>query len=141
MEEKSEEDNNVFPSNEKEVTYVKGKGKGRKIIAHASSQVSICSFTKALVQRTTAPTTTVVRSPTATPSALAPYIVAAPSQSRATIPLVPHKNKVVESNTSVVSLEKSSSLSFIKNVDMEELIQDFIKTKVPLQLIATYKNS
>jgi hypothetical protein len=60
LEEKAEENNQAPPSNEKEVAQVKGKGKGRKVVGHASSQVSTCSFTKASVQRTTARATTMV---------------------------------------------------------------------------------
>ena len=69
--EEPEEDNQAPLSIEKEMAQVKGKGKGRKVVVHACFQVSTRSFTKASVQRTTAPATTVVGSPTATPSVLA----------------------------------------------------------------------
>ena len=44
-----EEDNLVPPFNKKEVTPVKNKGKCGKVAAHASSQVSTCSLTKASI--------------------------------------------------------------------------------------------
>jgi hypothetical protein len=48
LEAEPEENNIVIPSNEKEVVSVKGKGKGRKDVAHASFQVSTCVFHKCL---------------------------------------------------------------------------------------------
>ena len=130
--EKEPKENNPAPlSNDKDVASVKGKGKGRKIVPYASSQISIHSFTKASVQRTVGPATTVVGSPTATPFAYAPDLVAAPSHSGTTISLVPHKRKVVTFDISATSSERSSSLSLIENMDMEELIKDLMKTKIP----------
>jgi hypothetical protein len=111
----------------KEVGSAKGKGKGKKV---ASSQVSTRSYTKASVQRTAAPATTVVGSPSATPSAIAPDLIPAPSQSPLTLPSVPCKRKAVAPDTSSTSLEKSSSHVLIENVDMGELIEDFMRTKV-----------
>jgi hypothetical protein len=72
----------------------------------------------------------VVGSPTATPSAPPPNHVAAPSHSGATIPSMPRKRKVVALDTSATSSERSSSLSLIENVNMGELIEDLMKTKV-----------
>ena len=106
------------------------KGKGRKLGPHASSQVSTRTYTKASVQRTVAPSTTVVGSPSATPSAPAPDPLPAPSHSDATIPSVPRKRKAVAPDTSATSSEMSSSLSLIENVDMTELIEDLMKTKI-----------
>ena len=106
------------------------KGKGRKLNPHASSQVSTRSYNKASVQHTVAPATTVVGSPTATPSAPAPDAVAAPAHSGATNPSVPRKRKVIAPDTSATSSEKSSSLSLIENVDMEDLIEDLMKSKI-----------
>lgn len=111
----------------KEVGSAKGKGKGKRV---ASSQVSTRSYTKASVQRTAAPTTTVVGSPSATPSAIAPDLVPAPSHSGVTLPSVPRKRKAVAPDTSATSSEKSSSLVLIENVDMGELIEDLMRTKV-----------
>jgi hypothetical protein len=116
---------------EKDVAPVKAKGKGRKLVPHASSQVSTRSYSKASVQRTVAPTTTVVGSPSATPSAPPSDPVPAPSHSDATIPSVPRKRKAVAPDTSATSSERSSSLSLIENVDMGELVEDLMKTKVP----------
>ena len=70
LEKKPKQDNPAPPSNEKNVALVKGKGKGRKVAAHASSQVSVCFLTKASVPRITALATTVVGSPTTTPLSL-----------------------------------------------------------------------
>ena len=131
LEEEPDADIPAPPSTDKDVAPAKGKGKGKKVLAHASSQVSTRSYTKASVQRTVAPATTVVGSPFATPSAPTLAPVAAPSHSGATIPSVPRKRKAVAPDTSATSSERSSSLSLIENVDMEELIEDLIKTKVP----------
>jgi hypothetical protein len=116
---------------EKDVAPVKGKGKGRKLVPLASSQVSTRSFTKASVQRTVAPATTVVGSPSAAPSAPHPNLAPVPSHSGATIPSVPRKRKAVAPDTTATSSERSSSLFLIENVDMGELIEDLMKTKVP----------
>ena len=75
LEEEPEEDNPAPPSHEKDVASVKGKGKGRKLVPLASSKVSTRSFTKASVQRTAGPATTVVGSPSATPSAPSPVLL------------------------------------------------------------------
>ena len=64
-EEPKEYENPAHPTNDKEVAPVKAKGKGKRV---ASNQVSTRSFTKASVQRTAAPATTVVENPRATPS-------------------------------------------------------------------------
>ena len=92
----------------------------------ASSQVSTLSYTKASVQRTAAPATTLVESPSAIPQDLVP----APSHSGLTIPPVPRKRKAIAHETSATSLEKSSSHVLIENVDMGELIEDLLRTKV-----------
>jgi hypothetical protein len=70
-------------------------------------------------------------SPTATLFAPPPDLVAARSHSGAIIPSVPRKMKVVVTDTSAILLERSSSLSLIENVDMEKLIEDLMKMKVP----------
>ena len=75
LDEEPEEDNLGPLSNENDVASVRGKGKGMKVVPHASSQVSICSFTKAYAQRTVAPVTTVVGSLTATSSPLPPTML------------------------------------------------------------------
>jgi hypothetical protein len=131
LEEEPEEDIPAPQSIEKDVAPFKGKGKGRKVVSHASSQVSTRFYTKASVQRIVAPATTVVGSPTATPSAPVLNHVAAPSQSGTTIPLVPRRRKVLAPDTSANSSERPSILLLIENVDMEELIEDLMKTKVP----------
>jgi hypothetical protein len=131
LEEEPEEDMPAPQSIEKDVAPVKAKGKGRKLVPLASSQVSTRSFTKASVQRTVAPATTVVGSPSAAPSAPHPNPAPVPSHSGATIPSVPRKRKAVAPDTSATSSERSSSLSLIENVDMGELIEDLMKTKVP----------
>jgi hypothetical protein len=113
----------------KEVGSAKGKGKGKRV---ASSQVSTRSYTKASVQHTAAPATTVVGSPSAIPSAIAPDLIHAPSHSALTLPSVPRKRKAVAPDTSATSLEKSSFHVLIENVDMGELIEDFMRTKVHL---------
>ena len=101
LEEESEEDENQAPPTiVKEGGSAKGKRKGKKV---ASSQVSTRSYTKASVQRTAAPTTTVVGSPSATPSAIAPDLVLAPSHSGMTLPSVPRKRKAVAPDTSATS--------------------------------------
>ena len=111
LEEEPEEDMRAPKSIEKDVPPIKGKGKGRKLVPHASSQVSIRSYTKASVQRSVVPTTTVVGSPTATPPAPPPSDpIAAPSHSGATIPSMPHKRKAIAPVTSATSSERSSSL-------------------------------
>ena len=110
---------------------VKHKGRGKKVLAHASSQVTSRSNAKASVQRNVAPATTVVGSPTGTPSAALANPVVAPSHNGVTIPSVPRKRKVVALDTSATSSKMSSSLSLIENVDMGELIEDLMKTKVP----------
>jgi hypothetical protein len=112
----------------KEVGSAKGKGKGKRL---ASSQVSTRSFSKASTQRAPAPATTVVGSPSATPSAIPDDLVPAPSHSGVTLPSVPRKRKAVAPDTSANSSEKSSSLSLIENADMGELIEDLMRTKVP----------
>ena len=114
-EEPEEDDNPPPPTIVKEVAWVKVKGKGKRV---ASNQVSTRSLSKASVQRTPAPATTVVGSPTTTPSAPTPNHVPAPSYSCVTIPSVPHRRKAVALDTSATSFEKSYSLSLIENVDM-----------------------
>ena len=106
MEEEPEEDNPAPPSVEKEIVPVKGNGRGKKVLAHASSQVSTRFYTKTSVQRHVAPATTVVGSPTATPSAALASPVVAPSHSGATIPSVRRKTKAVASDTSATSSER-----------------------------------
>ena len=127
-EEPEEDDNPAPPTIVKEIGSAKGKGKGKRAV---SSQVSTRFYNKASVQRTTDPTTTVVGSPSTTLSAIAPDIDHAPSHSGVTVPSVPRKRKAVAPDTSATSSEKSSSLSLIENVDMEELIEDLMQTKVP----------
>ena len=129
LQEESEEDENPAPpTNDKEVAPVKAKGKGKRV---AYNQVSTRSFTKASVQRTATPATTVVGSPTATPSAPFRVHVPAPSHSGVTIPSVPRKRKAIAPDTSATTSEKSSSLSLIENVDMGDLIEDLMRSKVP----------
>lgn len=82
------------------------------------------------VERTTAPATIVVGNPIATLFALALDPVAATSHSSATIPLVPRKRKAVALDTSVISLERPFTSFLIENVDIGELIEDLMKTKV-----------
>lgn len=72
-----------------------------------------------------------VEIPTATPYAIAHNHVVVPSNSGAAIPSVPHKRKVIALDHLTIFSESSSSIVLIKNVDMEELIQDLMKTKVP----------
>ena len=79
FEEEPEEDIPAPQSIHKDVVPVKSKSKGRKLNPKSSSQVSTRSYTKASVQRTVAPATTVVGSPSATPSAPAPDAAPAPS--------------------------------------------------------------
>jgi hypothetical protein len=131
LDEEPEEPTPAPPSVEKDVASVKGKGRGKKAQALASSQVSSRSNAKASIQRNVLPATTVVGSPTNTPSAVLANPVVAPSHSSVTIPSVPRKRKVVAHDTSATSSEMSSSLSLIENVDMGELIEDLMKTKVP----------
>jgi hypothetical protein len=109
---------------------IKGKDKGRKILAHTSFQIFTRSFTKVFAQHIDAPATTVVVNLTATPIAPAPDPLAAPFHSGATIPSVPRKRMVVVLDTSATSSERSSSASLIKNMDMGEFIIDLMKTKV-----------
>ena len=125
-EELKEDENPAPPSNDKDVASVKAKGKGKRV---SSSQVSTRSFSKASVQRI--PATTVVGSPTATPFAPSRDLVPAPSHSDVNIPSVPRKRKAVAPDTSATSSEKSSSLSLIENVDMVDLIEDLMRSKVP----------
>ena len=96
----------------------------------ASSQVSTRSYFKASVQCTPAPATTIVGIPTATPSVVAPDLFLAPSHSGVALPSVPRKRKAVAPDMFATSSEKSSSLSLIKNVNMEEFIEDLMKTKI-----------
>ena len=131
LEEDPKEDNPAPPFVEKDVAPVKGKGTDKKVLAHASSQVSTCFYTKASVQCNVAPATTVIGSPTATPSVALATPVVAPPHSGATIPLVPRKRKVVAPDTSATSSKMSCSLCLIENVDMGKLIEDLMKTKVP----------
>ena len=131
MEDEPHEDNSAPPTVEKNVAPAKGKGRGKKVLAYTSSQVSTRSNAKASVQRNVTPATTVVGSPSGTPSAAPPNPVVAPSHSGATIPSVPRKRKAVPLDTSATSSEKSTSLSLIENVDMGELIEDLMKNKVP----------
>ena len=114
----------------KDVVPVKSKGKGRRLNPKSSSQVSTRSYTKASVQPSAAPATTVVGSPSATPSAPAPYAPPAPSHSGATIPSVPRKRKAVAPDTSATSAENSTCHSLIENVDMVDLIEDLMKSKI-----------
>ena len=123
LEEEPEEDHNPPPAIVKEIGSAKGKGKGKRV---ASSQVSTRSNSKASVQRQAAPATTVVGSPSAIPQDLVP----APSHSGFTVPSVPRKRKAIAPDTSGSSLEKSSSHVLIENVDMGELIEDLMRTKV-----------
>ena len=109
---------------------VKAKGKDRKLVPHSSFEVSTRSYTKAFVQRTVAPATTEVGSPSATPSAPAPDAVPAPSHSGVTIPSVPRKRKMVAPDTSATSSERSTSHSLIEIVDIVDLIEDLMKSKI-----------
>ena len=127
-EEPVEDENPSPPTNEKDITPVKGKGKSKRV---ASSQVSTRFFTKASVQQNLAPATNVVGSPTAIPSAPLSNHVLAPSHSGATIPSVHRKRKAIAPDTSATSSKRSSSLCLIENMDMRELIEDLMKTKVP----------
>jgi hypothetical protein len=129
LEEEAEEDENPGPPPiVKKVGSAKGKGKGKRV---ASSQVSTRSYTKASVQRTPVPVATVVGSSLATPSAIAPDFVPAPSHSGKTLPSVRRKRKALAPDTSATSFEKLSSLALIENVDMGELIEELMRTKVP----------
>ena len=127
LEEEPEEDENLAPpTNDKEVAPVKATGSGKRV---ASSQVSTRFFTKAFVQHT--PATTVVASPMAASSAPSWDHVPTLSHSGVTFPSVPRKRKTVAPETSATSLENSSSLSLIENVDMGDLIEDLMRSKVP----------
>jgi hypothetical protein len=68
LDEEPDEPTPAPPSVENDVAPVKGKGRGKKALTLASSQVSSRSNAKASVQRNVAPATTVVGSPTGTPS-------------------------------------------------------------------------
>ena len=139
LEEEPEEDEKPAPlTNDKEVAPVKGKGKCKKV---AFSQMSTCFFTKACVQRTPVLATTVVGSPTATPSVHSRDHALGLSYSGVTIPSVPRKSKAIALDTSATSSEKSSSLSLLKNVDMGDFIEDLMRSKVPLWLSAASKRS
>ena len=107
------------------------KGKGRKFLPHVSSQVSTRYFTEASIQCIIAQATIVFGSPTAIFPTPAPNHVADPFHSGATISLVPHKKKAIVLDIFVTSSERSLSLLLIENVDMGELIEDLMKTKVP----------
>ena len=131
LDEEPDEPTPAPPSVEKDVAPVKGKGRGKKVLAHASSQVSSRSNAKPSVQRNVVPATTVIGSPTKTPSAALANPVVAPSHSGVTIPSVPRKRKAVAPDTSATSSEISSTLSLIENVDMAELIEELRNTKVP----------
>jgi hypothetical protein len=112
------EENPAPPSNEKDVAPMKGKSRGMKLLAHASSQVSTHSCTKAFVQRIASPATTVFGSPIATPSAPLANHVAAPSHSDAIIPSMLCKRKAVALDTSTTSSERSSTLSFCSKCEL-----------------------
>ena len=86
------------------------------------------------------PSTTIVESPSTTPSAPASDNIVVPSHSGVTIPSVPRNRKVVWPDTSATSSKRSSSLSLIENVDMGNLIEDLMSTKVPLKPTAASKN-
>ena len=141
LEEEPEEDNPAHASNDKEVASVKGKDKGRNVVARVFFQVSTRSFTKASVQRNVPTATNVVGSPTTIHYAPASNHVAAPSHSGVTIPSVHCKKKTVAPNISATSSERLSNLSLIENVDTGELIEDLMKTKVPIRPTTAYKNS
>jgi hypothetical protein len=116
LEEEPEKNDNPAPTtNDKEVVPVKNKGKGKRA---ASTQVP-----------TAAPATTIVGSPSANPSA--PDHVVALSHSGVTISSVHRKRKAIAPDTSTTSLEKLSSFSLIEYVDMGDLIDDLMSTKVP----------
>ena len=125
--EPTKNDNPAHPTNVKEVGSVKDNRKGKRV---TSSQVSTGFYTKAFVQRTATPATTVVESPTTTPFTLAPDLDLALSHCGVALPSVPCKRKAIAPDTSATSFEKSSSLSLIENVDMGELIEDLMRTKV-----------
>jgi hypothetical protein len=131
LDEELEEPTPALASVEKDVTPVNGRGRGKKALAHASSQVSSISNAKASVQRNVAPATTVLGSPTGIPFATLANPVVALSNSGVTIPSVPRKRKVVAPDTSATSSDMSSCIFLIENVDMGELIEDLMKTKVP----------
>ena len=95
LKEELEEENFAPQSIEKDVAPAKGNGKGKKLVLHASSQISTRSYTKASIQRVVAPSTTVVGSPNAIPYGPPPDFVAASSHSGSTIPSVPRKRKAV----------------------------------------------
>jgi hypothetical protein len=110
LDEKPDEPTPAPPSVEKYVAPVKGKGRGKKVLVLASSQVSSRFNAKASVQHNVAPATTVVGSPTGIPSAALANPVVAPSHSGITIPSVPRKRKAIAPNTSTTSSDMSSSL-------------------------------
>jgi hypothetical protein len=126
LEEDSEEDNPAPLSNDKDVASIKGKSKDKKV---ASSQVSTHSFTKTSVQHCWSSHHRGWKSNRHS-ICPCPDLVAAPSHSGATISYVPCKRKAVAPDTSTTSFERSSSISLIENVDMGELIEDLMKTKV-----------
>ena len=94
--EKKPEENNPAPQFiDNDIVPVKDNGKGRKVVLHASSQVSTRSYTKVFIQCIVAPSTMVVGSPTAIFSAPPPDLVDTPSYSGATFPSVSRKRKAV----------------------------------------------
>ena len=92
---KPEEDIPTPPPTKKVVPSVKDKGKCRKVVVHASFQVSTRSFTKASTQRNVASAITMVGNPTATHYTPAPDPIASPSYSSVTILSVPRKRKPI----------------------------------------------
>ena len=125
-EEPKKDENPTPPTDEKEVVPLKGKGKGKRDVF---IQVFICFFTKPSVQRKTALTTIIVKSPTAILFAPALDHISATSHYGTTIHSVPRKKKAVASDSSTTSSENLSSLYLIENVDMGELIEDLMRTK------------
>ena len=85
---------------------------------------------KASVQCNVVPATTAIGIPTNTP-------IATLCHSSTTIPLVSRYRKIVAPDTSATFLKRPSIFFWIENVDMVELIEDLMKTKVPL---STYCN-
>lgn len=139
----------VVVPNEKDVMEVKGKtkvkgkgkGKGKKAVAQSSTHVTERSYTVASIHPTSTPTTTIVGSPSIAPS-IAPSITPletpeyvpdpspigfpsqseAPSQSGASLPIVPRKRKALAPDTSATSSGAPSTLLLLENVDM---VQEF----------------
>lgn len=104
LEEKPEEDDDPTPpTNEKKVLPLNDNGKANKVVTYASIQVSTRSFTKASIQRSAAPATTVVGSLTTTPSVQASNHVIAPSHSGSIILFVSRKRKAVAVDTYATS--------------------------------------